>query len=74
MLRAVAVAEPVQSFILDEASHSADSDEYDSVFDEPAARVYDGEAVLCARALARSAPADFDAHLMCAPPDILVSD
>ena len=65
----------VQPLTFNEASFGAGGDDYDDcVFDEPSARVYVEEFVLCARALAREAPADSDAHRVCAPPEVLVSD
>ena len=68
-----AITEPIQPLIFDETLLGADGDEYnDCVVDDPSARVYGEEFVLCARALARAAPADSDAHLVCAPPEILV--
>jgi hypothetical protein len=70
-----AIAEPVQSLIFDEASLGADGDKYDGcVFDDPSARVYGEKSVLCARTLARAAPADSNAHFVCSPPEVLVSD
>ena len=66
---------PPSPIVFDEASLGAGGDEYnDCVFNNPLARVYDEEAVLCVRALARAAPADSDAHLVCAPPEVLVFD
>ena len=63
---------PRQPLYFDEASLAADK-LVDGVFDDPGEAVYDIEAVFCAHAALerpRAAPADPDAHLVCAPLEV----